>query len=146
MDRLAAAVCAAIVVIGALPALAQRPGDGAPLQGTWIVVRAIRDGNVVDDVVGFQLSLMNGSFRIQSKDGKRLNAGTVRLDPSRTPAEIDLAHTEGDLRGKIWRGIYAVSGETLTLCDNAPNLDLPRPTSFEPRRGYSLLTFRRAKP
>jgi hypothetical protein len=48
----------------------------------------------------------------------------------------------------VWKGIYAVDGDTLTTCDNAPNLKKGRPTAFEAKSGsgYVLITFKRAKP
>jgi hypothetical protein len=54
----------------------------------------------------------------------------------------------GSLNGKAWKGIYALEGETLTICDNAPNLDKGRPAAFEARTGsgYVLITFKRAAP
>ena len=68
--------------------------------------------------------------------------------PSAKPAAIDFAHTEGVLQGQAWKGIYALDGDTLTTCDNAPNLDKDRPTAFEAKSGsgYVLITFERAKP
>lgn len=52
------------------------------------------------------------------------------------------------LEGKAWKGIYALAGDTLRVCDNAPNLDKGRPAAFEATRGsgYVLVTFKRAKP
>jgi uncharacterized protein (TIGR03067 family) len=57
-------------------------------------------------------------------------------------------HTEGALKGKAWKGIYALDGDTLKICDNAPNLEKGRPTALEVKRGsgYLLVTFKRAKP
>ena len=48
----------------------------------------------------------------------------------------------------MWKGIYALDGGTLTICDNAPNPDDGRPAAFEARSGsgYVLITFKRAKP
>jgi uncharacterized protein (TIGR03067 family) len=107
-----------------------------------------RDGNAADDVVGHRLSFTGSRFQIQSKDGKLLYAGTVRLDESAKPAAIDFEHTEGALKGKAWKGIYALDGDTLTMCDNAPNLDKGRPAAFEAKSGsgYVLITFKREKP
>jgi hypothetical protein len=44
--------------------------------------------------------------------------------------------------------IYALDDDTLTICDNAPNLDERRPTAFEAKSGsgYDLITFKGAKP
>ena len=118
------------------------------LQGTWTATRAERDGKAADDVVGHRLSFTGDRFRIQSGDGKPLYAGTFRVDPSAKPAAIDFEHAEGELKGKAWKGIYGLDGETLTICDNAPNPDERRPAAFEAKSGsgYVLITFRGAKP
>jgi uncharacterized protein (TIGR03067 family) len=64
------------------------------------------------------------------------------------PAAIDFQHAEGSLKGKVWKGIYVLDGDTLTICDNAQNLETDRPTAFEATSGsgYDLITFNRAKP
>ena len=56
--------------------------------------------------------------------------------------------TEGALKGKVWKGIYALDGDTLTTCDNGPDPDKSRPAAFEAKSGsgYILITFKRAKP
>jgi uncharacterized protein (TIGR03067 family) len=148
--RLAAAVmCWALLGIGLVPVLAQ-PADDAPkpLQGAWTATQAQRDGKPAEDVVGHRLSFTGNRFQIESKDRKPLYAGTIRVDPKAKPAVIDFEHTEGELKGKTWKGIYALKGDTLRICDNAPDLTKPRPTAFAAKRGsgYVLVTFKRAKP
>ena len=137
-----------ILGTGLVPAFAQ-PAEEAhkKLQGAWTATLAERDGKAADDVVGHRLSVTGKRFRIQSKDGKPLYAGTVRVDPSAKPASIDLEHTEGALKGQAWKGIYALDGDTLTICDNAPNVVKGRPAAFEAKSGsgYVLITFKRAK-
>jgi uncharacterized protein (TIGR03067 family) len=116
------------------------------LQGTWTATRAQRDGKAADDVVGHRLSFAGSQFRIQSSDGKALFMGTIRLDRGTKPAGIDFEH-EGDLKGKVWRGIYSLDGDTLTICDNAPNLDKGRPAAFEAASGsgHIVVTFKRGR-
>src|SRR5262249_40839438 len=149
MHWLTSAICCLILGTGLVPAFAQ-PGEEAQkkLQGTWTATKAERDGKAADDVVGHRLVFAGNRFRIQSKDGKLLYAGTVRLDPSAKPAAIDFEHTEGGLKGQTWKGIYALDGDPLTECDNAPNLDKGRPAAFEAKSGsgYVLITFKREKP
>ena len=118
------------------------------LQGSWTATKAERDGKAADDVVGNRLSFTGNRFRIQSKDGKPLYAGNVRVDPSAKPAAFDFEHTEGELKGKTWKGIYALDGDTLTMCDNAPNPDKGRPAALEAKTGsgHIVITFKRAKP
>jgi uncharacterized protein (TIGR03067 family) len=140
MHRLTSAMCWLILGTGLVPAFAQ-PAEEAKkkLQGTWTATQAERDGKAADDVVGHRLSFTGDRFQIQSKDGEPLYAGTVRVDPRAKPAAIT---------GKAWKGIYALDGDTLTMCDNAPNLNKGRPAAFEAKSGsgYVLITFKRAKP
>ena len=147
MRRLTSAICWLILGTGFV--LAQ-PAEQAQkqLEGTWIATKAERDGKAADDVVGHRFSFTDNRFQIQSKDGEPLYAGTVRVDPNAKPAAIDFEHTEGDVKGKAWKGIYALDGDTLTTCDNAPNLDKGRPAAFEAKAGsgHILITFKRAKP
>ena len=147
MHRLTSAMCCLIIGTGLV--LAQ-PVEQAQkqLEGTWIATKAERDGKAADDVVGHRLSFTGNRFQIQSKDGNLLYAGTVRVDPSAKPAAIDFEHTEGVVKGKAWKGIYRLDGDTLTICDNAPNLDERRPIAFEAKSGsgYDLITFKGAKP
>jgi uncharacterized protein (TIGR03067 family) len=149
MHRLTSAMCWLILGTGLVLAVAQPTEDAQKkLQGTWTATQAERDGQAADDVVGNRLSVTGNRFQIQSKNGTPLYAGTVRVDPSATPAAIDFEHREGALNGKVWQGIYALDGDTLTVCDNAPNLDKERPAAFEarPGSGYVLITFTRVKP
>jgi uncharacterized protein (TIGR03067 family) len=108
----------------------------------------VRQSAYADDVVGHRLSLTGNRFRIRSEAGQLLDAGTVRVDRSAKPAAIDFELMVGALRGTVWKGIYAVDGDTLTTCDNAPDPDKGRPATFEAESGsgYVLITFKRAKP
>jgi uncharacterized protein (TIGR03067 family) len=91
---------------------------------------------------------MGNRFEIRSKDDKPLYTGIVQMNPNAKPATIDFQQKKGAVNGKEWKGIYAVDGDTLTTCDNAPNVKKGRPTAFEAKSGsgYVLITFDRAKP
>jgi uncharacterized protein (TIGR03067 family) len=149
MQRRTSAMCwlitsTALVLACALPAKAAE----ATLQGTWIATKAEQDGKAADDLLRHRLSIMGNRFEIRSKDGKPLYAGTVQMNPSAKPATIDFQQKKGVLNGKVWKGIYVVDGDTLTTCDNAPNMKKSRPSAFEAKSGsgYVLITFNRAKP
>ena len=149
MHRLTSAICWLILGTGLVLAFAQSAEESQKkLQGTWTATKAERDGKAADDVVGHRLSFTGSRFQIRSKDDKPLYAGTVRVNPSAKPAAVDFEHTEGALKGKAWKGIYALDGDTLTICDNATNLDKGRPDAFEAKSGsgYAVITFKRATP
>ncbi len=149
MRRLSVSICWLALVAGlALASVGPAEASEEKLQGIWTATKSERDGRAADDVVGHRLSFSAGRFEIQSKDGKRLYAGSFRVDPEAKPAAIDFAHDEGVLKGKAWKGIYEIDGNTLTICDNAPNLEKGRPAAFEASSGsgYVLITFERARP
>jgi uncharacterized protein (TIGR03067 family) len=150
MQRLISAICVGLILGTGLVLAFAQPADDAQqkLQGTWTATKAERDGKAADDVVGHRLSFNGSRFQILSKDGKPLYEGSVRVNPSAKPWAIDFDHTEEALKGKTWKGIYVLDGDTLTICDNAPNLDVGRPSSFETKSGsgYELITFKRAPP
>ena len=149
MRRIARAMCWLILGAGLVPNVAH-PAEEAQkkVQGSWTAIKAERDGRAAEDVVGHRLSFASDRFQIRSKDGKPLYAGTFRMDPRTKPAAIDFEHADGALKGKAWKGIYALDSDTLTVCDNAPNLDTGRPAAFEAKSGsgHILITFKRAKP
>jgi uncharacterized protein (TIGR03067 family) len=149
MHRMTWTICWLIIGAGLVPAFADTAAEAQKeLQGTWTATRAQRDGKAAEDVVGHQLSFTDDRFRIRSKDGKLVYEGTFRVDPSKKPAAIDFEHTEGVLKGKAWKGIYALDGDTLTTCDNGPDPDKGRPAAFEAKTGSGqiVITFKRAKP
>lgn len=143
------AMCCMIFGMQIVPAIAQPVEDALKkIQGTWLATKAEQDGKPAKDVDGHRLSFAGNRFQLHSKDGKLLYEGTFRVEPGAKPAAIDFDHTLGSLKGKVWKGIYALDGDTLTTCDNAPSLDKGRPTAFEAKAGsgYVLITFSRAKP
>jgi uncharacterized protein (TIGR03067 family) len=149
MCRMTWTVCWLILWTGPLSSSARQAEEAQKqLQGTWTATKAVRDGKAAEDVVGHRLSFTRNHFQIRSKDGRPLYAGTFRVVPSTKPAAIDFEHTEGALKGKAWKGIYALDGDMLMTCDNAPDLDKGRPTAFEAKTGsgYVLIKFKRAKP
>jgi uncharacterized protein (TIGR03067 family) len=148
MYRLTSAMCGLILgfalVLGSVP---RTEAAETKLQGNWTATKAERDGKPAAEIVGHRLSFTGDRFEIKDKDGKLVYGGTVRVDPQTKPATIDFESTEGALKG-MWKGIYTLAGDTLTICDNAPNTEKPRPPAFEAKAGsgYVLVAFRRAKP
>jgi uncharacterized protein (TIGR03067 family) len=74
---------------------------------------------------------MGHRFEIRSKDDEPLYAGAFQMNPSAKPATINFQQKKGTPDGKVWKGIYAVDGDTLTTCDNAPDPKKSRPAAFE---------------
>jgi uncharacterized protein (TIGR03067 family) len=122
------------------------PTDRDRLQGFWTAESAQRDGREAPDIRGHELVFKGDTFTIRTKD-ETLYTGTFELDASKMPHTIDFKHTKGSLRGKTWRGIYKLEGESLTICDNAGDPSKERPTRFETEPGSGLvrILFKKSK-
>ena len=144
MRGLAAALLAGLVLAAAVATDAPAQSS-AKLDGTWTAVSAERNGKPADELTGHRLTFAGDTFVIE-RDGKTLYTGTFKTDPAKTPAQIDFVQTEEQDKGKTWRGIYALEGDTLRTNDNAPDVAKPRPTRFAtaPGSGHVMLVFKRA--
>jgi uncharacterized protein (TIGR03067 family) len=78
--------------------------------------------------------------------GGMTEEGTIKLDPAKKPATIDLTITDGQDKGKDQVGIYKIDGDTITVCLAAPGAK-DRPTEFKSteENGFILATIKRAK-
>ena len=143
MKRVLIAFVTALLVGGAtsVPAPAQTAGK---LDGVWTTVSAERDGKPADELKGHRLTFAGDMFVIQN-EGKTIYKGTCKADPGKKPAQIDFTHTEGELKGKRWLGVYALEGDTLRIADNAPDMAKPRPAQLATKTGsgHVLLVFKR---
>jgi|SRR5215470_3820855 len=141
LTAVATVLASVLFAASATELVAQSAGT---LDGTWTAVSAERNGTPADDVKGHRLTFARNTFVIE-REGKTLYKGTFKTDPAKKPAQIDFVQTEGQDKGKTWRGIYLVEGDTLRTNDNAPDISKPRPTQFTtaPGSGYVLVVFKR---
>jgi RNA polymerase sigma factor (sigma-70 family) len=132
-----------------LSGLAAEPkGDKEKIQGTWKVVSAMMNGKEPEGEEGEKIKKAHwviGPDKIQV--GDELKEATYTLDPTRKPPQIDVVSLVGgeDEKGKTFKGIYSLEGDTLKICATHP--DAPRPTEFVSRAGGGemLFTLKRVK-
>ena len=101
------------------------PKDSADmrlLQGSWTcTLRTIGEK---------ELYPSQGKRTLEIK-GRIYGEGTLTLDSSTKPKQLDVKLSSGDDKGKTMKGIYEFRDGDLVWCfNNAP--DGPRPTSFDP--------------
>jgi uncharacterized protein (TIGR03067 family) len=145
------AVLLALVLAAALSG--QRPGEApgqsaGKLDGAWTAVSAERDGKPAQELRGHTLTFARDTFVIHGADGKVVYRGTYKVDAAKKAAHIDVRHTEGELKGKTWLGVYTLGGDTLVIADNAVDMTKPRPTRLATKSdsGYVRLSFKRSAP
>lgn len=109
-------------------------GPATELEGEWSMMSGFMDGHPMDkSMVKYGKRVTRGSLTSVLFGPQVFMRGTFTLDASKTPREIDVAHTEGMHAGKLQLGIYECDGETLRICYGSPGQ--ARPTDFEPRMG-----------
>lgn len=146
MCQLLLLACGVLAPGWSAAAAADEPADaGKKHQGAWVADMAERDGKAAEDVIGHRLSFKGPRFEITSKTGKLLYQGTISLQTDRKPPAIDFKHDGGDLKGKVWKGIYALDDKSLKICDNGPDPTKDRPTAFSAKEGsgHIVIVFKR---
>jgi uncharacterized protein (TIGR03067 family) len=116
----------------------------AKLQGTWVVVSAEQDGQPLDRIKGGTMTIKDGNFTIKTVGGTEMK-GDLRIDPTKKPKTIDLAHQEGLLRDKTWQGIYELTDDEFKLCYAEADTGKDRPTDFKAEQdsGRLLIVMKR---
>jgi uncharacterized protein (TIGR03067 family) len=102
------------------------------LQGTWNLVSAMQDGNALpeDKVKQTTIVFKGDTFRFPgSAEYATSRAGTIKLDQTKTPKEMDAISTEKE----VMLGIYALEENGYKVCF-AP-AGKPRPTEFTSTSG-----------
>jgi uncharacterized protein (TIGR03067 family) len=142
VSRVLTAILASILLAVAVPASSH--SQTGKLAGSWTAVSAERDGKPADELKGHRLTFRGDNFVID-RDNRIIYRGTFKSDHGKKPATIDFRNTEGEAAGKTWLGIYRLEGDDLTIVDNAPDTDKPRPAKFTttPGSGHVLLAFKR---
>jgi uncharacterized protein (TIGR03067 family) len=122
------------------------PKDSDAIQGTWLASAAEIGGKLFPDEVrkSIKLTLKDGKYTVTL--GNSRDQGTIKLDPSAKPKALDITGTDGPNKGRTILAIYALNGDTLTICYDLSGKS--RPTEFKTTEGSQLLlvTYQREKP
>jgi uncharacterized protein (TIGR03067 family) len=107
--------------------------DRDQLQGTWRAVRVEFQGVEMKDA-GIRLTFVGDEYVLSAAFGEAPRSA-YRLDPTRTPKEIDMVSAAG----AVWPGIYRIEGNTLTICLEQGGQG--RPTAFATRPGQPIFLY-----
>jgi uncharacterized protein (TIGR03067 family) len=109
------------------PAAAPPKTDWDRFQGTWYLVAAVKDGNVLpeDKVKQTTIVFKGDTFSFPGlAEYATSKEGTIKIDETKNPKEMDAVSTENE----VMLGIYALDAIGYRVCF-AP-AGKPRPTEF----------------
>lgn len=133
-------------IILALATVSRMSEARTALSGAWVAAEAILAGKQDHALVDHLLRFENDHFQITRGD-KLIFGGRFDAHPGSNPPTIDFHQSETPTLNGVWRGIYDLDGDSLTICDNAYDMTKPRPKSFDDcaAPGYVTLRFTRQK-
>jgi uncharacterized protein (TIGR03067 family) len=115
------------------------------LEGTWVMVAGEEKGEALPEktVKSAKLSITGDKHTV--KVGEDTIIGTHKVDPTKSPKQIDTMDTEGPFKGKKTLGIYKVEKGQFTVCFAPPDKDRPKEFTTKSGTGTILHTWKRQK-
>lgn len=135
-----------VLLISLIPGARAVEEDGGN-QGTWQLVTGELAGQKFPDEVakGIQLVIKDGKYTVTvAKEGS--DKGTVKLNASAKPKELDITGIEGPNKGKTFLAIYERHGDTLRVCYDLSGKSRPKEFKTKPKTQLFLAVYKLEKP
>ena len=150
-----------VVLVGAAVPAAEPANDLVnaelkKLEGQWLVVSSERSGKkyptgnehwvFVGDRARVHLrpgnADKNAPFVVN--EGNLLLTYHFKLDPSKSPKEIDMTFLDGPNKERVGKGIYEISGDKLKICRSLdPQDERPKDFKTEGKNNYFVMVWER---
>ena len=139
-------VLAVVFVPAAL--LEAQPGkdDAKKIQGVWVLKAVEKDGTAVK-----LPKEMKWTFGLEAAGAGQVvpenerDAAKYKLGVDKKLGTFDLTPLAGGDKGKTYRGLYELKGDTLTIC-LPEEAGAARPTAINSKGKHLVLTLKRDKP
>jgi uncharacterized protein (TIGR03067 family) len=142
-----AAICLALLAL--LPSLAvaedESEKDLKKMAGDWVPVLMHLNGKKQPDKVAKAIRLTVSGDKYNTVVGEEKDEGTLKLDATKTPREMDITPSVGENKGKILPCIYELKGNELKVCYGLDGTG--RPANFDAGKDgdgvIMLITYKR---
>ncbi len=126
-------------------AICRAAEDADSISGTWLPETAELAGQKFPDEIRKTIKLVVDEGKYTATVGKLVDRGTVKVNSSAKPTELDIVGSEGPSKGKTILAIYERDGDTLRICYDLGGKN--RPTEFKTAEGTQLylVTYKREK-
>lgn len=117
--------------------------DWKKLIGTWKVDAATLNGDdakaALKDAV---LTIEEGKYKLRLGN---TDAGTLAIEPGKTPKQMTITGTDGPNKGKTFPAIYEIDGDTLKICYALQAKESPKEFRSTAENKTLLVTYKRDK-
>ena len=117
----------------------------AKFTGTWKGVSVVRDGKDAPKEEAEAARLVVAGEKYTLTTGGETIEGTHKLDPAKTPKEIDAVRSKGPNAGEKLLGVYHLTGDTFVVAFAAPGKERPKELKSAAASGVRVLAFKRDK-
>jgi uncharacterized protein (TIGR03067 family) len=108
------------------------------IQGSWQFVSLVDNGEKTAEAELKDRTIFCGGDAFIVRSGEHfVQAGSQKLDPSKSPKSINIMISQGDRKGDILLGIYELDGDTFKVCFDTEGQE--RPTEFKSEQGSGKL-------
>jgi len=116
------------------------------IDGTWLPMTAELGGKPFPEDIRKSIRLVVTRWEYTVTVGLAVDKGSLKLNTTTKPKQMDILGSEGPNKGKRIPAIYERKGDTLTICYDLSGTAYP--TKFESVEGTQLylVTYHRQKP
>jgi uncharacterized protein (TIGR03067 family) len=114
------------------------------IQGTWKFIAQTMDGKSksAEELANTNITFKDNKWTVRV-DGKVVQAGTHKFDPTKKPGHVDAVVTQGEDKDNTMLGIYELKGDKLKVCFDPKGKE--RPKSFTAKGGQFSAVVEREK-
>jgi len=94
---------------------------------------------ITDDKISIRRRLADGTYERTKEEPDVM----FKVNPGKTPKEIDMIPINGEGKGKTIKGIYSLEGDTLRFCRVLPGVERPR--EFKATKEAMFFTLKKDK-
>src|SRR5262245_50580308 len=94
----------------------EKKDDLKEMKGKWKVTSGESSGTVLPNAFLDDIAFVIKGDTYTFKVGDEEEEGTLKLDATKKPAQMDVNITKGKDKGKKQYGIYQIDGDTLKIC------------------------------
>jgi uncharacterized protein (TIGR03067 family) len=133
------------LLTAAAPADSKKAEEVKAMNGTWELVSGEVGGQKMPDAVVKTLTLVLDGERYTLKSPGPDDTGTVRLNPEKSPKELDVTGMDGPNKGKTFPAIYELGEDTLKVCYDLDGKKRPSEFKSAPGTRQFLAVYKRKK-